>query len=163
MAFENIVGAQARAPLDHHVRFGLVHGFGFSFLLSERLQFAGSHLLTSLLAFNVGVEIGQLLVLVIAIPAAGVDFPVRRRAADRHDSDLGARRPHRVALDDRARRSAAGSIAGRGSTCRMSPSFMRLAMVIVAAAFLMWLMSLWIGRRSHPRDNPREEPTQSTH
>ena len=42
--------------------FGLVHGFGFSFALRESLQFAGSHLLTSLLAFNVGVELG---------PAAG--------------------------------------------------------------------------------------------
>ena len=29
--------------------FGLVHGFGFSFALRDTLQFAGSHLLTSLL------------------------------------------------------------------------------------------------------------------
>jgi hypothetical protein len=29
--------------------FGLVHGFGFSFGLQHTLQFAGSHLLTSLL------------------------------------------------------------------------------------------------------------------
>ena len=43
--------------------FGLVHGFGFSFALRQRLQFAGSHLLMSLLSFNVGVELGQLLVL----------------------------------------------------------------------------------------------------
>jgi len=35
-----------------------VHGFGFSFALRESLQFAGSHLLTSLLSFNVGVELG---------------------------------------------------------------------------------------------------------
>ena len=42
--------------------FGLVHGFGFSFALRESLQFAGSHLMSSLVAFNVGVELGQLLV-----------------------------------------------------------------------------------------------------
>ena len=48
--------------------FGLVHGFGFSFALRQSLQFAGSHLLTSLLAFNVGVELGQLLVLALLIP-----------------------------------------------------------------------------------------------
>jgi hypothetical protein len=54
--------------------FGLVHGFGFSFALRETLQFAGSHLLTSLLAFNVGVELGQLLVLVVLIPALGLLF-----------------------------------------------------------------------------------------
>src|SRR6185312_9975362 len=48
--------------------FGLVHGFGFSFALRQTLQFAGSHLLTSLLSFNVGVELGQLVVLVLLIP-----------------------------------------------------------------------------------------------
>ena len=54
--------------------FGLVHGFGFSFALRQTLQFAGSHLLTSLLSFNLGVELGQLLVLVVLIPALGLLF-----------------------------------------------------------------------------------------
>jgi hypothetical protein len=54
--------------------FGLVHGFGFSFALRQTLQFAGSHLLTSLLSFNIGVELGQLLVLVILIPVLGLLF-----------------------------------------------------------------------------------------
>jgi hypothetical protein len=48
--------------------FGLVHGFGFSFALKHGLQFAGTHLVTSLLSFNVGVELGQLLVLLLFIP-----------------------------------------------------------------------------------------------
>ena len=38
------------------------------------MQFAGSHLTTSLVAFNVGVELGQLFVLAIAIPALAVLF-----------------------------------------------------------------------------------------
>jgi len=54
--------------------FGLVHGFGFSFALKETLQFAGSHLLTSLVSFNVGVELGQLLVLAILVPALALVF-----------------------------------------------------------------------------------------
>jgi hypothetical protein len=54
--------------------FGLVHGFGFSFALRQTLQFAGSHLLTSLLSFNIGVELGQLLVLVLLIPAFDLLF-----------------------------------------------------------------------------------------
>ena len=54
--------------------FGLVHGFGFSFALRQTLQFAGSHLLASLLSFNIGVELGQLLVLAILIPALGFLF-----------------------------------------------------------------------------------------
>jgi hypothetical protein len=54
--------------------FGLVHGFGFSFALRQTLQFAGSYLLTSLLSFNIGVELGQLLVLVLLVPILGVLF-----------------------------------------------------------------------------------------
>ncbi|HEX2455105.1 MAG TPA: HupE/UreJ family protein [Vicinamibacterales bacterium] len=54
--------------------FGLVHGFGFSFALRQSLQYAGSHLLTSLLSFNVGVELGQLLVLALFVPALHLLF-----------------------------------------------------------------------------------------
>jgi HupE / UreJ protein len=54
--------------------FGLVHGFGFSFALRESFQFAGDHLVTALLAFNIGVEIGQLAVLLVLIPALGLLF-----------------------------------------------------------------------------------------
>lgn len=68
MALENIIGAKLERRWVMAFGFGLVHGFGFSFALRESLQFAGSHLITSLLAFNVGVELGQLLVIAIAIP-----------------------------------------------------------------------------------------------
>lgn len=68
MALENIVGANLERRWLIAFGFGLVHGFGFSFALRESLQFAGSHLLTSLLAFNVGVELGQLLIIGIAVP-----------------------------------------------------------------------------------------------
>jgi hypothetical protein len=74
MALENIVGVNAQRRWWIAFGFGLVHGFGFSFLLTERLQLAGEHLLTSLLAFNVGVELGQLLVLAIAVPALAIVF-----------------------------------------------------------------------------------------
>jgi hypothetical protein len=74
MALENIVGASIQRRWLLTFVFGLVHGVGFSFALKQTLQFAGSHLLTSLLAFNFGVEMGQLLVLVILIPALGLLF-----------------------------------------------------------------------------------------
>jgi hypothetical protein len=38
-------------------------------VLKEQLQFAGSHLLVSLLSFNLGIEIGQLAVLCVFVPA----------------------------------------------------------------------------------------------
>lgn len=74
MAFENIVGAKIERRWIIAFAFGLVHGFGFSFILRQSLQFAGSHLATSLVAFNVGVELGQLVVLAVAIPALALLF-----------------------------------------------------------------------------------------
>jgi hypothetical protein len=147
MAFENIVGANLRRRWAVTFGFGLIHGFGFSFLLRERLQFAGDHLVMSLLAFNVGVELGQLLVLVVALPALYLifRFVVAERmgtilmsalvahtawhwALDRGDVLLGYRWPEFTVVD--------------------AVVFLRLAMVIVGAAFLMWLLSLWWGTPS---------------
>ena len=75
MALENIVGgATVHRRWMIAFGFGLVHGFGFSFALKQTLQFAGSHLLTSLLGFNIGVELGQLLVLALMVPALELLF-----------------------------------------------------------------------------------------
>jgi hypothetical protein len=75
MALENIVGgASVRRRWMITFGFGLVHGFGFSFALRQTLQFAGAHMLTSLLSFNLGVELGQLLVLALLIPALELLF-----------------------------------------------------------------------------------------
>jgi len=70
MALENIVVPAERLGYRWRMAFafGLVHGFGFSFALKESLQFGGAHLVASLAAFNVGVEIGQLAVLAAAVP-----------------------------------------------------------------------------------------------
>jgi hypothetical protein len=47
--------------------FGLVHGLGFAGALRE-IGLPQNHLLVALLTFNVGVELGQLLVVVVAYP-----------------------------------------------------------------------------------------------
>ena len=69
MAIENIIGANVNQRWIITGLFGLVHGFGFADVLKEQLQFAGSNLLVSLLSFNVGIEIGQLAVLCVFVPA----------------------------------------------------------------------------------------------
>jgi hypothetical protein len=74
MGLENIVVEQPARRWIITFVFGLVHGFGFSFVLRNTLQFAGSHVLTSLLFFNVGVEIGQMFVLVLFVPALNLLF-----------------------------------------------------------------------------------------
>jgi hypothetical protein len=74
MALENIVSPALKRRWVVTFAFGLIHGFGFSFALRDSLQLAGSHVLTSLLSFNVGVELGQLVVLVVAVPALDALF-----------------------------------------------------------------------------------------
>ena len=74
MAIENIVAKNVERRWMITLGFGLIHGFGFSFALRETLQFAGSHLLGSLVSFNVGVELGQLFVLALFIPALALLF-----------------------------------------------------------------------------------------
>jgi hypothetical protein len=81
MAIENIIGANLSQRWIITGLFGLVHGFGFADVLKEQLQFAGSHLLVSLLSFNIGIEIGQLAVLCVFVPALALLF--RGRMAGR--------------------------------------------------------------------------------
>ena len=88
MAFENIVGARLDRRWVLAFAFGLVHGFAFSFALRESMQFAGAHLATALLAFNVGVELGQLAVVALAVPALALLF--RHVVAERVGVILGS-------------------------------------------------------------------------
>jgi len=74
MCVENVVWLAPKTRWPIAFGFGLVHGFGFSFALQNTLQFAGDHVLTSLLAFNVGIELGQLLVLVLLVPGLNLLF-----------------------------------------------------------------------------------------
>jgi mono/diheme cytochrome c family protein len=68
MAIENMVGANVGRRWKIAFGFGLIHGFGFSYALQDSLQFAGGHLATALAAFNIGIELGQLALLVVAVP-----------------------------------------------------------------------------------------------
>jgi hydrogenase/urease accessory protein HupE len=72
MALENIMGVNLQRRVLITGLFGLVHGFGFSYGLQENFQFAGTHLVVSLFAFNVGIEIGQITVLAVMLPALAV-------------------------------------------------------------------------------------------
>jgi uncharacterized membrane protein len=140
MAIENIIGAGIERRWVMTFAFGLVHGFGFSFLLRERLQFAGSHLLSSLLAFNVGVELGQMLVLLVLIPALGFVF-----------SRVVQERMGVIILSTVVAHTAWHWMTERWTTLSRFPfpaldaaaaaSLMRWAMAAIATALLLWWMS----------------------
>jgi hypothetical protein len=141
MALENIVAARLDRRWLMAFGFGLVHGFGFSFALRETMQFAGSHLLTSLFAFNVGVEIGQLVVLALLVPALALFFErvVAARVGTIILSALVAHTGWHWMIDR-------GAVLGEFPLAW--PAFdpaglaalLRLAMIIVAAGGLIWLV-----------------------
>ncbi len=151
MALENSVGASSvgRRWMVTFA-FGLVHGFGFSFALRQTLQFAGSHLLTSLVSFNLGVELGQLLVLAISIPL--LDLLFRYVVAER----MGT-----IILSALVAHTAWHWMVDRWGNLRQFPlprpvlnaavwaAAMRWAMVLVALAGLVWLVSLLLKKRSN--------------
>lgn len=152
MAFENIVAAARPQTADRSIArralerrwavafgFGLIHGFGFSFALRETLQFAGSHLLTSLLSFNVGVELGQLLVLVILVPVLNLLFRyiVDERIGTIILSALVAHTGWHWAIE---RGSALMQFPWPQFDLAMLLSGVRLLMVIVAATGLVWVL-----------------------
>lgn len=60
--------------------FGLMHGFGFASVLGELGLPPGARVV-SLLGFNLGVELGQLAIVAVAVPAA---FTLRETAFYRH-------------------------------------------------------------------------------
>ncbi|PGY11888.1 hypothetical protein COE25_11015 [Bacillus sp. AFS031507] len=47
--------------------FGLIHGFGFAGILAE-MRLDTNHMVTSLVSFNLGIEIGQLIIVSLAYP-----------------------------------------------------------------------------------------------
>lgn len=76
MAVENVIAPNLRRRWIVTGIFGIVHGFGFSYGLQQEFQLAGDHLLTSLLSFNLGVEIGQVIVLAVTVPLLALLFRV---------------------------------------------------------------------------------------
>ncbi len=161
MAFENILYAvreRQSADVDQRALerrwavafgFGLIHGFGFSFALRESLQFAGSHLLTSLVSFNVGVELGQLLVLVVLIPTLNLVF--RYVLAERIGTILLSALVAHTGWHWATERGAqllrfpvpAFNVAGLTTA-------IRLLLLMVVAAFLVWIL-FGVVRRPAPR------------
>jgi len=144
MALENIVAPRLERRWLITFGFGLVHGFGFSFALRETLQLAGSHVLTSLLAFNVGVELGQLLVLVVLVPLLAVAF--RYVVAER----MGT-----IVLSAIVAHTGWHWMVERGSAllqytfelpaldAAFFAAVLRFAMVLVIGIFAAWLLSLF--------------------
>ena len=155
MAIENITGAHLGRRWVVTFGFGLVHGFGFSFALRESLQFAGSHLLTSLLAFNLGVELGQLLVLVVMLPALALLFAyvVDERVGTIILSALVAHTAWHW-LTERWNVLVQYPVQLPAFDLALVASLLRWAMLLVLAVLAAWLVRPLVGRGGAPRGAP---------
>lgn len=67
VALENVFGGETRHRLGVVFAFGLLHGLGFASTLTFTGDLGG-HLLASLAGFNVGIELGQALIVAAVFP-----------------------------------------------------------------------------------------------
>jgi uncharacterized protein (DUF2062 family) len=150
MALENIVGGSTvKRRWMITFGFGLVHGFGFSWALRQTLQFAGSHMLTSLLSFNLGVELGQLLVLVLLVPALELLF--RFVVAERMGTIILSALVAHTAwhwMVERWDKLAQYQLQWPVMDAAFLASLLRWLMVLVIVAGLIWLLNSVLRQRT---------------
>jgi hypothetical protein len=80
VALENVVFDRAHGRWRITFLFGLIHGFGFASIL-RAMHLPRESLAASLVAFNVGVEAGQIVVVLLAYPViVAIQRAPRRRA-----------------------------------------------------------------------------------
>lgn len=155
MALENMLAGR----FDHRwmvaFGFGLVHGFGFSFALRESLQFAGAHLLTSLVAFNVGVELGQLLVLLMLIPP--LRLLCRVAMSERVATIVASALVAHVAwhwMVERALVLAQFHVQWPALDAALAEKVVTWLLLLAAAAGMMWLGAKFMPPRQRPQSEP---------
>jgi hypothetical protein len=153
MACENMLGIQIQKRWLIVFCFGLIHGFGFSFILADRMQFAGEHLISALLAFNVGVELGQLLVLVVTVPLLKAFFEYLSRVKTTSASaSMSGERIGALILSALVAHTAWHWLTERGEQLFQyswqAPAFdaaffaaaMRWGMLLLGSAVVLWVM-----------------------
>jgi len=159
MALENILATR----FDHRWKvafgFGLVHGFGFSFALRESLQFAGTHLMTSLFAFNLGIELGQIVVLLLMIPP--LRLMCRVSSSERIATVVASALVAHVAwhwMIDRGRVLGQYKMQWPAFDAAFAVKATTWLLVLAAAGGIMWVGSVVAGRfRRHAHVRPASE------
>lgn len=155
MALANVLGLSTEHRWRPAFLFGLIHGFGFSNALGDTVQFAGEHLTVSLAAFNMGLEVAQLLVLLLWIPLfRWVSVRLAERISSRVlIATLSALIAHEAWHWTTAR------VAEWRAVPWMWPTFdqtflltmIRLAIAGAILTGVMWLLSAFVAKLQRPR------------
>lgn len=143
IAVDNIAGARLRRRWLTTFAVGLIHGFAFAFVVRPSLQFAGSHALASVLAFNLGITLSHIVVLAVAVPV--MSFLFARVASER----LGAIILSGVVahtgwhwMTDRFATLWQYDLTPPEFTPALAAELLRYAMVLVALAGVLWGISI---------------------
>jgi hypothetical protein len=143
VAIENILGARVERRWAVALIFGLAYGFSFASSLQTMLQFAGSHPTISIVAYNAGLVVALLALVVLMVPAFEILF--RFVAEER----IGT-----IVLSAIVAHTAWHSLVARYAEVRRYPlhwpdfnlmllaSVLRWAMVAVVLAAAVWAIGL---------------------
>jgi len=143
VAVENIAGINMPRRWLVALVLGFVHGLGLALGARPWLQFAGGYRLVALVSSNVGIEIGQLVMLAVLVPSLWLLFRV-----------VVSERVGTIVLSALVAHSAWHGMLDRGrvlsryqlSWPELTPSFLarvlRWMMVVVAVAGVVWLANV---------------------
>jgi hypothetical protein len=155
MALENVLRPSLGRRWLVAFVFGLVHGFGFSFALQDTMQFAGDHLATSLLGFNLGIEAGQILVLLAVVPVLRfLSGKVRPDVLRIVLSALIAHSAWHWSVE-RWEAFSAYSVPPPVLDAAFAADLMRWLLLACVAGLVVWLVRVPFSRWASVRDTPR--------
>ena len=160
MALENVLGVDLSRRWAVAFGFGLIHGFGFSFLLTESLQLAGGQLVASLVAFNLGVEFGQLAVVVAAVPVVRW---ILGRIGERMGVLIGSVLVGHTAwhwMMERGGALLAYDLRLPAVDAAFAASLLRWVALLLGAVGVAWALSGWSRRWSRAALEERLDPTE---
>ena len=162
VAIEDAVGAGLRKRWMVAFGFGLAHGFGFAFAFRESLQFAGGHPIAALVSFNVGLELGLMIILAIALPAFRLLF-----------TQVVNERTGTIVVSVLAGHAAWHWMTDRLATLQLVdlPSFdlvlaaaiARWLLVLVVAGGGLWFLAGLLRRKPHTPEFTEEKSIVDTH
>lgn len=143
VAIDNIAGPRLRRRWITTFAIGLIHGFAFAFVVRPSLQFAGAHVLASVLAFNLGATLSQIVVLAVAVPVMSFLFAriVPERLAAIIFSGVVAHTGWHW-MTDRFATFWQYDLTPPEFTPALAAELLRYAMVLVALAGVLWGISV---------------------
>jgi hypothetical protein len=156
VAIEDAIGVNLRRRWMVAFGFGLVHGFGFAFALRDALQFAGGHPIAALLSFNIGLELGQIIILSIVVPAFGLLF-----------TQVVTERAGVIVVSVLAGHTAWHWMADRFATLQLmdvpaldlalAAAVVRWLLMLTIAGGGLWFLAGLLRKKPHAQDFPEEK------